>query len=192
MLLPNLLSVEGVPHALRSCGVLPAVVLLAGSGAAIIEASLARRFGRRAAAALAITLGLGLAGLTGYRHFVVWGQDARLFAEHDGAYRAAARALNQAPPGVERFLVANGTGYDIYGQPAEVHAYLFEMRDEPPIVLGPRDGGRLVLEGRPAIVAFVRREERILALIETLNPGAPILPVTGPGISPENPVYRIN
>jgi len=192
MLLPNLLSVEGVPHALRSCGVLPAVMLLAGAGAAIVEAAVARRLGGRMAAALAIVLCLGLAAHTGYRHFAVWGRDARLFAEHDGAYRAAARALLQAPPGVERFLVANGTGFDIYGRPAEVHAYLFEMRDHPPVVLGPRDGGRLVLEGRPAIVAFVRREAGTLALIETLNPGAPIRPVTGPGLSPESPVYRIN
>lgn len=192
LLLPSALSVEGVPHALRACGVLPAVALLAGWGAAIAEEALARRSGARLAAALALALGLGLTGFTAYRYFAVWGRDPRVFAAHDGAYRAAARALLAAPPGVERFLVANGRGFDIHGWPAEVHAYLFEMRDHPPILLGPRDAARMVLDGRPAMVAFVRSEESTLALIETLNPGASIRPVTGDGISPESPVYRVN
>src|SRR5207245_4198417 len=51
MLLPNLLSVEGVPHGLRSCGVLPAVALLAGIGMAGVERRLAARAGMRAAGA---------------------------------------------------------------------------------------------------------------------------------------------
>ena len=192
MLLPNLLSVEGVPHALRSCGALPAIMLLAGSGAVLVEAALVRRFGGRSIAALVIALALGLAGFTAYRYFVVWGHEKRVWAEHDGAYRAAARALRQAPPGVARFLIANGKGFGIYGQPAEVHAYLFELRDQPPIVLGPKDGERLVLEGRPAIVALVRRDERTLALLQSLNPGAPIRAVMTGGISPDSPVFRIN
>jgi hypothetical protein len=192
MLLPNALSVEGVPHALRSSGVLPAVVLLAGSGAALAHEFAARRLGGRATTALACLLALGLCGACAYRYFVVWGRDPHVFAEHDGAYRAAAHALLDAPPGAERFLVANGRGFDIHGYPAEVHTYLFEMRGRPPVVLGPRDAPRLVLDGRPAIVAFVRREESTLALIQSLNPGATITPVTGPGISPESPVYRVN
>jgi 4-amino-4-deoxy-L-arabinose transferase-like glycosyltransferase len=192
MLLPSALSVEGVPHALRSCGALPALMLLAGAGAVLAEDAVARRFGARAAAVIAITLGFGLAGATAYRYFVVWGGDPEVFAAHDGAYRAAARALLAAPPGVDRFLVANGRGFDIHGSPAEVHTFLFEMRGHEPVLLGPKDGARLVLQGRPAIVAFVRREENTLALIQSLNPGATIRTVTGPGISPDSPVYRVN
>jgi len=71
-------------------------------------------------------------------------------------------------------LIANGGGYKAYGQPAEVMAYLFEMRDRAPVLVGPRDGDRLVLAGRPALVAFVRRDDRILQVIRDLNPGAAV------------------
>ncbi len=192
MLLPNLLSVEGVPHGLRSCGVLPAVALLGGIGLAEVERLMARRAGRRPAFAAVVTALVLLAGATAYRYFHVWGTDPRIVAAHDGAFRAAARALLSAPPGVGRFVLANGIGLKSHGQPAEAQPYLFEMRDDPPIVVGPREGNLLILQGRPALVALIRRDEQVLETIRLLNPGAPVVEVTSPGLSPESPVYRIN
>ncbi len=192
MLLPTLLSVEGVPHGLRSAGVIPALALLAGLGAETAWGALTRRAGRRAAAAIALVVALAMGGATAWRYFVVWGEDPATAAAHDGAYRAAARALLAAPPGTERLLVANGTGYPHHGHPAEAEVYLFEMRAAPPLLLGAHDAGRLVLEGRPALVALIRRDEQVLDVIRRLNPGAAIVAVEAPGISPESPVYRIN
>jgi len=192
MLLPNLLSVEGVPHALRSAGVLPAVMLLAGLAAQAAVEFLGARAGRRAAIAVVILTGLVMTGATAHRYFVVWGRDPAVASAHDAAYRAAARALLSAAPGVGRYLVANGTGFPVHGQPAEVQAYLFEMRAAPPVILGPKDAAALVLEGRPALVALVRRDDAILDVIRRLNPGATIEVVTAPGLSPDSPVYRIN
>jgi 4-amino-4-deoxy-L-arabinose transferase-like glycosyltransferase len=192
MLLPNLLSVEGVPHALRSCGTLPALALLGGVGLAAAEEQLARRVGGRKAAAVAAIILTLLGCWTAYRYFRVWGDDPRVAEAHDGAYRAAARRLLQAPPGVGRYLVANGTGLPVYGHPVEIQAYLFEMRAAPPILLGPKDAGRLVLQGRPALVALVRDDPKIIEIIRRLNPGAPVRRLQGPGLSPDSPVYRIN
>ena len=44
-------------------------------------------------------------------YFDVWGGSARMAEAHDAAFKAAARVLRDAPDGVERFLVANGTGF---------------------------------------------------------------------------------
>jgi hypothetical protein len=66
------------------------------------------------------------------------------------------------------------------------------MRSSPPVLVGPKDAARLVLEGRPAVVGFIRKDDRVLGLLRDLNPGAPIQPVTAPGLSDESPVYRIN
>jgi 4-amino-4-deoxy-L-arabinose transferase-like glycosyltransferase len=189
---PNLLSVDGVPHGLRTSGALPALALVAGIGLVTLEELLARSPARRVAAAVPAAALILLGGWTASRYFVVWGGDPRVAQEHDGAYRAAARVLLAAPPGVERFLLANGTGYPAYGYPAEVQAYLFEMRDAPPVVLGRGDASRIVLQGRPALLALVRRDERAIGIIEDLNPGAPIRRIEAPGLSPESPVYRIN
>lgn len=192
MLIPNLLSVEGVPHGLRSCGTLPAVMLLAGFGAAIFEEIAVRISGRRIAVATGLLIAIMMTAWTAYRYFDLWGRDPRVFAEHDGPFQAAARALRDAPDGTALFLVANGRGFEVYGRPAEVQPYLWELRDRPPVILGPKDGGRLVLEGRPAMVALVRRDPQTLALIRSLNPGAAVEEVLLPGISPDSPVFRIH
>ena len=194
MLLPNLLSVEGVPHGLRSCGVLPAVALLGGIGleGALGFLALRRGPGERAVLAIAATVMLLIGGWTAFRYFVVWGNDPRVAAAHDGSFRAAARVLRDSASGVARFLVANGSGYPAYGYPVEAQAYLFEMRGRPPTLLGPKDASRLVLGGRPALVALIRKDDRVLDILRQLNPAAPIVEVKAPGLSPESPVYRVN
>jgi hypothetical protein len=192
MLLPNILSVEGVPHGLRSCGVLPAVALLGGIGLEAVHSSVRRRAGKRLAAGTAIACILLIGCWTGYRYFVVWGSDPQVARDHDGAYRAAARVLLGAPPGTRLLLVANGGGFPAYGYPVEAQVYLFDMRDRPPAILGPKDSARLILNGDPAVVALIRRDDRIVEILRRLNPGASVVEVQAPGVVPESPVYRVN
>ncbi|HYS78813.1 MAG TPA: glycosyltransferase family 39 protein [Candidatus Dormibacteraeota bacterium] len=192
MLLPNILSVEGVPHGLRSCGVLPAVALLGGIGFAGVSRRVRDRMGGRAAAAVALATFLCIGGWTAYRYFDVWGGEPLVARDHDGAFRAASRVLLAAPAGVDRLLVANGSGFPAYGHPVEAQVYLWEMRDHPPAVLGPMDAARMVLGGRPALIALIARDERIVQIIRDLNPGAPLSQVRGAGLSDDSPVYRVN
>lgn len=191
MLLPNLLSVEGVPHGLRSCGVLPALMLLAGLGLEAVQRILARGLPPRLAGALLAGALVLLSLVTAHRYFATWGGDPRMVAAHDGAYRAAARLL-MTVPGDQAFLLTNGLGLRSHGQPAEVQVYLFEMRDRPPVLIGPRDGDRLVLGGRHALVAFVRRDDGAVDALRRLNPGAPVTEIRAAGLSPDSPVYQIN
>ena len=194
MLLPNLLSVEGVPHGLRSSGVIPAVALLAGAGldGALDFVGRRRRTGEGSVLAAGVAVVLLIGGLTAYRYFVVWGNDPRMAEAHDLPFKAAARVLRDAPVGVERFLVANGTGFPVNGHPVEAEPYLFELRDRPPVLVGPKDAARLVVSGHPALVALIKRDDRILEILKQLNPQAPIVEVRGPGLSPDSPVYRVN
>jgi 4-amino-4-deoxy-L-arabinose transferase-like glycosyltransferase len=192
MLLPNLLSVEGVPHGLRSCGTLPALALLAGIGLDSAAAGLRRLAGERWVPRVVLSLLLLSGFWTSWRYFKIWGNDPRMVEAHDGAFRSAAKALLASPPGVARILVANGLGYEAYGHPAEVHPFLFEMRDARPMVLGPGDAADVALAGRPARIALIRRDAQALGVIEELNPGATIREIQGPGLSPETPVLSIN
>ena len=194
MLLPNLLSVEGVPHGLRSAGVLPAVMLLAGiAAAALLEMARTRGpSGARAAAVAATVAFFGLGALCGWRYGVSWGTRPEVARDHDGAFRAAARALLAAPDGVERFVVANGSGYRVHGWPAEAACYRWEMRDHLPVMLGAKDAARLALDGRPGYVALIAADPKVLEVIRTLNPGASITALRAPGVVPESPVYRVN
>ena len=194
MLLPNLLSVEGVPHGLRSAGAIPALMLFSGMAAAWIAERVAERrlLQDRDAARVFAGVALLLAGVCGWRYSVTWGQDPAVFREHDGAYRAAARALLAAPAGAERFVVANGSGYRVNGWPAEAAPYRFEMRAAPPVLLGAKDAGRLALAGKTAYVALIAADPKVLEVIRTLNPGAPVTEIRAPGIEPTSPVLRVN
>jgi hypothetical protein len=192
LLLPNLISVEGVPHGLRSSGAIPALWLVAGLGLALTETWLARHAGARAALAACAGSILLLGLVTGGLYFRVWGRDPTVAMEHDAPLRAAARVLREAPPGVARFVLANGEGFPAYGHPVETQVYLFELRDRPPVILGPKDAPRVVLQGRRALVAFERRDQRALDVLKRLNPGAVVTEVAAPGLAQESPVYAIN
>lgn len=194
MVLPNLLSVEGVPHGLRSAGVLPAVMLLAGMAAALLFDALRRSgpLGARSGTPVAIGAFLLMAAISGWRYGVTWGASPEVVREHDGAFRAAARALLQAPAGAERFVIANGKGYRVHGWPAEAACYRFELRDHPPVLLGSKDAARLALDGRTAYIAVIAADPTVLEVIRTLNPGAPVAEIHAPGVMPESPVYRVN
>jgi len=192
MLLPNLLSVEGVPHGLRSCGVLPAVALLAGLALDSTLGLLRARAGARVATAAGVIAIGGIGLLTAYRYFVVWGNDPQVARDHDAAYRQAARLLMDAPPSAELLLIANGTGLPAYGHPVEAQVYLFEMRERPPIVVGSGDARLLVLDGRKARVALIRRDDRVVDAIRRLNPGAKVEEMRGEGLSPDSPVFSVD
>jgi len=192
MLLPNILSVEGVPHGLRTCGVLPAVALLGGIGFEAAYLFLGRVAGVRLAAAATVTALILVGCLNGYRYFVVWAQDPQVAHDHDAAYRQAAHVLLSAAAGTELLLVANGSGLPAYGHPVEAQVYLFEMRDRPPTILGPHDADRLVLSGRPALVAFIEKDDRIIEILRRFNPGARIVEIQAQGTPLESPVYRVN
>jgi 4-amino-4-deoxy-L-arabinose transferase-like glycosyltransferase len=192
MLLPNLLSVEGVPHGLRSCGTLPALMLLAGLGLDAASAGLERLAGARWTPRIVLVLLLLSGSWTSWRYFAIWGRDPRMAEAHDAAFRAAANVLLASPPGTARILVANGVGYEAYGRPAEVHPFLFEMREAKPEILGPGDTVGVVLEGRPARIALIRRDRQVLGVIRLVNPGATIREIEAPGLSSETPVLSVN
>ena len=128
------------------------------------------------------------------REMIVWGG---AFSSAGGIYTPAndtwrPTSLLDAPPGVITLLVTNGRGLRAHGQPAEVWCYLFEMRERPPVLIGPGDGDKLMLGGRRAFVAFVRRDELVLSALRALNPGALVRPLDAPGLSGDSPVYALN
>ena len=80
----------------------------------------------------------------------------------------------------------------VQGWPAEAAPYRFEMRSAPPVLLGSKDAARLALSGRTAYVALIAADSKVIEVIRTLNPGAPITAIHAPGVEPTSPVYRVN
>ncbi len=103
MLLPGILANEGAPHALRTIGVLPAVLLLAAWGAD----RLMTRFPQTAAQAAIVGVTVLAGGLEVRNYFFEWANSP--YMSEAFSYRAArvANYSNSLPASVPRYVYAN-------------------------------------------------------------------------------------
>lgn len=103
MLLPEELTAEGIPHALRSIGAIPAAMMLAALG---FDWSYHKWPFRGALVALLVLI----AGLECNRYFRVWARDpntARAFAK---IYVDVGQRLNSLPASTPRFVIVDTKG----------------------------------------------------------------------------------
>ena len=113
MLLPSAISFEGLPHALRSIGMMPAALLLAAF--AIDEAfewSAAGKFKKYKKALwtglIVLVVGSGIWSVKLY--FVDWGGSKDVHGAFDQNYMNMANYLNRLPASVPKYVVDNGPG----------------------------------------------------------------------------------
>jgi hypothetical protein len=135
MLLPAALSNEGVPHALRSIGAIPAVILLATFGAAWSLEKL--RHPAATWALIAILAGFGAHDL--YRYFGVWANSPAVHDAFNANIADLAAYLNALPPETPRYVIANeaaATAPADPGQPdrryaLDLQSLIFLVRGHP-------------------------------------------------------------
>ncbi len=113
MLLPELLTAEGVPHALRAIGALPMAMILAALG---IEYMLERWYATFPINAAARTAGLSvmvvLLALTMYQgyqqYFVAWANSPQTYAAYSEDAVAMGQYLRNQPFHGSRYVVTDG------------------------------------------------------------------------------------
>ena len=113
MLLPSAISFEGLPHALRSIGSMPAALLLAAfsleSAFKLAESAKFKKYKKAIWSALAIVIiGSGIWSVKLY--FVDWGQNPAIHGAFDENYMNMANYLNSLPAGIPKYVVDNGPG----------------------------------------------------------------------------------
>jgi 4-amino-4-deoxy-L-arabinose transferase-like glycosyltransferase len=114
MLLPSLLTAEGLPHALRSIGTAVPVFILAGMGVNYLLYIWYKTFPinnlARATGLTLICLLMGLSLVQAYRqYFVAWAQDSRTFEAYNEGAVAIAKYLNaNSKDGKNNFVLMGG------------------------------------------------------------------------------------
>jgi hypothetical protein len=114
MLLPSLLTAEGLPHALRSIGTAVPVFILAGMGVNYLLYIWYKTFPinnlARATGLTLICLLLGLSLVQAYRqYFVAWAQDSRTYEAYNEGAVAIAKYLNvNSKDGKNNFVLMGG------------------------------------------------------------------------------------
>lgn len=113
MLLPEVLTAEGIPHALRAIGAMPTVFVLAALGIGYMLDQWYRTFpvnaAARSAGLAAMLLLLGLTAFQGYmQYFVAWANSPETYEAYSEDAVAVARFLNQNRFEGERYAVVHG------------------------------------------------------------------------------------
>ncbi len=142
MLLPGFLSTEA-PHALRTIGVIPVVMIFAGRGLWWIFGALgawydnnypAAKYRTRHMSVMAIwTLIIFLASLTIYeynRYFNIWADAPETAAAFDQNYADVANTINSLPISTKKYVIVSAQGFYAYGLPVPAETVMF-LTDTP-------------------------------------------------------------
>lgn len=134
MLLPGILTIEGVPHALRSIGAIPGAFILAGLGGGFLLEriwSFAQKQSRGNFLILLGGLGLFFLSLTlaEYgRYFELWGKSPEVQAAFSSDLAQVGRFLNSLPAGTDKYVLVNLDGVLVRGLPMPAQTPIFIER----------------------------------------------------------------
>lgn len=128
MLLPVVISSEGVPHALRAIVVIPPVFAFAGIGAAHVWRwfELHRPFFRIVGKIAMIVLCAAIVYQTGFAYFITWAKSENTSRAFGGDLYAIGLFLNRAPLDVPKYVITDEVeSIDRTGRPMALQPILF-------------------------------------------------------------------
>ena len=181
MLLPGLLTYEGLPHALRTIGALPAAILIAAFAVEMIFRFLdhmkTRNFRLPAAqlgrAALIILIAWsGFAAIKTY--FIDWASAPDIHAAFSQNFKNMALYLNNLPPNVNKYVIANAGGQIMdYGLPVSAEAIKVLTHYPTPEIayFRPVDFDPKTVKA-PAKIVLMYYDGEIIAKTKSIFPGA--------------------
>ncbi len=116
MMLPGTLTYEGIPHALRVIGVIPAVYILAGLGFLLSYNYLEKKIKRKGLIIfLIIFFSLFLVYSQFSKYFLDWGQREETAQAFTVTYTNIGHYLNSLPAETNKYVIVNELNSPVYG-----------------------------------------------------------------------------
>jgi hypothetical protein len=111
MLLPGVLTREGIPHALRVIGVIPVVYMFSAMGAVIIFNLLSEKIkNKKLLLALSLTFLVIMAGSEFKKYFYDWAKNPNVEGAFTVNYYDVGNYLNTLPDDVRKYVIVNEGG----------------------------------------------------------------------------------
>ncbi|MDP3963260.1 MAG: hypothetical protein Q8Q39_02065 [bacterium] len=134
-LLPEVLTAEGIPHALRAIGILPPVMIFAALGFWRIYRFLADNADSRIRGMrIVIMIIVIISALADpFRYFFVWARHQDTASQFTGHYTAIAEYFSALPPDTPKFIIANEGDVRAYGTSVHVQTINFLLLDNPDV-----------------------------------------------------------
>jgi len=107
LLLPSALTIEGIPHALRSIGVIPAAYLFAGLGACLVYEWGKNKLGEKKIKGLFIDLLFAMILSSFILYFILWAKHPQLEDAFTKRFIDVGKELNALPPEAGKYVIKN-------------------------------------------------------------------------------------
>jgi len=116
MLLPGILTYEGIPHSLRVIGVIPAVFIFSGLGAWKTYEFLNKNIkAKKLLIFSCFFFLLALAASEFNKYFVLWANNEKVKEAYNQNYADIGYFLNSLPQDVKKYVIINTPGSPLYG-----------------------------------------------------------------------------
>lgn len=125
MSLPAAFTYEGIPHALRSIGMIPPALILSGFGAYSSFEFIKKLFSSKKAIIILLFL-IILSLILNYRaYFLVWAKNYNTFYAFNGNYYEIGKYLNQLPKEYPKIVLVNAGGVLVNNIPMPAQTIMF-------------------------------------------------------------------
>ncbi len=123
--LPEVLSDEGIPHALRSLLMVVPIMVFAAIGAVILYRLVAARLGARWTTVLtALFVAVIVAGAY-VQYFVTWAENPNVPGAFSADYVQIGNEINALPPSMQKYVIIDAGGVIDYGLPMPAEPVLY-------------------------------------------------------------------
>ncbi len=131
MLLPGILTIEGIPHALRIISVIPPVYIFAATGACSVYTLLMPIIkNRKVFVVLSFIFILGISGYEINRYFLKWAKNPEVAKAFTAQYVEIGNYINSLPEDVSKYVIINEPGKPIHGISISAQTPMFIERTQ--------------------------------------------------------------
>src|SRR3989344_8783952 len=168
MMLPATFTREGMPHALRSIGMIPPVMIIAGFGAYMLWEKLRIMLNKKLAFQVALLLLAVIPLTTGYLYFGIWAKTPSTASAFSQDLSELAIYVRSLSPDTMKYLIVE---LDYEGLPVSAQSVVYltntatpQSQKERNVVYLPRlnTTRRIELGEKPAIIGFVAFHDNAL------------------------------
>lgn len=183
MMIPSVLTEEGMPHSLRAIGTMPFAFLFAGIGADYVL-KLKMKNEKLKIMEFIIPIILGLIVLVDFTlYFVVWAQSPETRGQFNESYVEASRYLNTRPESEKKYVIVNTGGVEADGLPVSAQTYKFITYGKSQVDFLTEDQAIATKFEKGSIVVLAINNDKLVKTLNlkcpggslyTYNPGEPI------------------
>jgi 4-amino-4-deoxy-L-arabinose transferase-like glycosyltransferase len=183
MLLPGILTYEGVPHVLRTIGVIPVAYIFVGLGAWKVYEFLNRNTTKKILLFIAAILFLLSMGISEFnKYFMKWAKNPEVENAFSKNYVEIGNYLNSLPKDVQKYVIVNMPGVPVpypngIPMPAQTVMFIENTKYGFPqsIYLLPEDLDKIKIEKRPTKILLMGYDENLLNNLRQKFPGGKII-----------------